>query len=65
MSPNNGIFGDSAEFVFIFSLYFAFLLQHTEHLAQEASKGSLQRRIMDTFGGYVALIPSISQHLPF
>lgn len=63
MSPNNGIFGDSAEFVLIFSLYFAFFV--AAHLAREASKGFLQRWIMDTFGGYVALIPSISQHLPF
>lgn len=52
--------------LYLFFLFILpFLLQHTEHLAREASKGFLQRWIMDTFGGYVALIPSISQHLPF
>lgn len=41
------------------------LLPFFERLAREAAEGSLRRRITDTFGGCVALITSISQHLPF
>lgn len=56
--------GVQQNFIYLF-LFLPVLLQHTELLAREAAMGSLRRRIMDTFGGCVTLITSISQHLPF